>query len=292
MFLTRIQLDFSHEMREYLLSLGAKCPINISNHAQGAASFIGLKYSGDADVALSSGNTPTGDYTSACHALIYSRSPYADGAQKYKGLKSFLDLHRQAGDNFVVLEEGDSIDADCRNYSNVLDPSMKKWGLLSDMQGLVEDRRLVSDTGELEFDFEKGIFHINTPQLKTASGNIKGKVVLGKYTFEVKNDKMTLSLLSLDGKETDFSEHLLLVMLGWCGNLDTVFEKQSDGSRIMRDSGHGPVSIDTFEGTVETPGNMQIYPLKPDGSPMNKLEGGPAFKLMGEGTMYFEPKCR
>ncbi|WP_313558885.1 hypothetical protein [Ruminiclostridium cellobioparum] len=41
-FLTGIQLDFSKEMRDHLISLGTKCPINISNHAQGAADIYSL----------------------------------------------------------------------------------------------------------------------------------------------------------------------------------------------------------------------------------------------------------
>ena len=215
-----------------------------------AASFIGLKYTGDADVALASGNTPTGDYTLAKHGLIYSRSHYVDGNQKYKGLDNFLELHRQAGENFEVIADGDRMDEDYRNYSHVLDSAMKKWGLLTAGQGLVDDGRLVSDTDELEFDFKKGIFRINTPQLKTTSGNIKGRIELGKYCFEVDNKRMTLSLLALDGRDTDLSSHLLLIALGWCGNLEMKFEKQSDGSRIMRDQGHGPVSIDALEGSL------------------------------------------
>ncbi len=41
-FLARVQLDFSREMRDHLLSLGVRCPINITNHAQGAADIYSL----------------------------------------------------------------------------------------------------------------------------------------------------------------------------------------------------------------------------------------------------------
>lgn len=261
-----------------------------------AAKFIGLKYEGDADVALASGNTPNGDYREASHGLIFSRSHYVDGAQKYKGLDAFLKLYEEAGDNFEVLPDGDVIDDDYRNYSRLLDSAMKKWGLLSDSQGLIGDSKLVSDTDELEFDFEKGIFCIKAPQLKTASGNIKGKVELGRYSFDVQNDRMTLSLLSLDGKDTDESGHLLLIALGWCGNPDMVFEEREQGAQALIDAGSGPVSIDSLEGSLTIKpaavGNastsVKVYPLNPDGSRKTALEGVDTLSFAGEGTMFFE----
>lgn len=266
-----------------------------------AARFIGLKYKGDADVALASGNTPTGDYTAARRGLIFSRSEYVDGAQKYKGLDAFLKLHEEAGDRFAVLKDGSAIDEEYTKYSKALDAAMKSWGLLTDGQGLVNDSRLVSDTDELDFDFGRGIFRINAPQIKTVSGNIRGTADLGIYRFEVKNERMTLSLLSLDERDTDESEHLLLVALGWCGNLGMKFETK-DGNRIMHDVGHGPVSIDSLEGslTVRAADSMDagvngaadacitVYPLSVDGVRMKPLEGKSALTFAGEGTMYFE----
>jgi hypothetical protein len=253
-----------------------------------AARFIGLKYRGKADAVLSSGNTPNGDYTGAKRGLIFSRSPYADGMQKYKGLEAFLNLHRQAGEQFEVLEDGNGVDQDYRNYSHVLDGALKKWRLLNEKQGLIDDGKLVSDTDELSFDFAKGIFRADAPQIKVASGNIRGKTALGQYEFDVKNRRMTLALLALDGLDTDRSKHLLLVALGWCGNLDARFEPQPDGTRIMRDAGHGPVSVDSLEGTLKTAGKAVLYPLGPDGSRKQPLEGGTSFVFKDEGTMYFE----
>ena len=255
-----------------------------------AAKFIGLKYEGDADVALASGNTPNGDYTGAKHGFIFSRSPYADAAQNYKHIDAFLDKHANAGDNFEIVKDGDSMDADYRNYSHALDAAMKRWGLLTKDQGLIGDSKLVSDTGELSFDFSKGIFNINTPRLKTASGSIQGKTELGSYSFDVKNDKMTLSLLSLDGKDTDESSHLLLVALGWCGNLGMKFELK-DGYRIMRDEGSGPVTIDSLEGSLKMgkqASGLKVYPLNPDGTRMEPLSGWDVLQFRGESTMYFE----
>jgi hypothetical protein len=257
-----------------------------------AAAFMGLKYAGNADVALASGNTPTGDYRGAKRALVFSRSRHTDGAEKYEGIESFLEMHRHAGKSFEVVEDGDSVDSDCRNYSKILDAALKKWGLLSAGQGLVDDKKLVSDTGELEFDFTRGVFRIHTPQVKTISGNIKGSVSLGEYGFEVENERMTISLLSLDGRDTDRSKHVLLVALGWCGNLGMKFEKQDDGSRILSDAGHGPVSIDTLEGSMKAPGWTMVYPLNPDGSRNSPLAGYDAFRYGQESTMFYELEAR
>ncbi len=257
-----------------------------------AASFIGLKYEGAADAALASGNTPTGDYTGAKHALIFSRTNCLDGARKHEGMRRFLDMHRQLGERFEVIPDGARVDADYRNYSRILDSALKKWGLVGAGQGLVRDGKLVSDTDELELDFEKGVFRITTPQVKTASGNIRGAVSLGNHRFDVNNRRMTITLLSLDGSDTDSSKHMLLVALGWCGNLDMKFEKQDDGSRVLTDAGHGPVSIDALEGTLKAPRPVTVYPLGPDGARGSPLPGQMDFTFGQEGTMFFEMEAR
>ena len=103
---------------------------------------------------------------------------------------------------------------------------------------------------------------------------------------------MTISLLSLDGRDTDRSKHVLLVALGWCGNLGMKFEKQDDGSRILSDAGHGPVSIDTLEGSMKAPGWTMVYPLNPDGSRNSPLAGYDAFRYGQESTMFYELEAR
>ena len=253
-----------------------------------AATFMGAKYTGTSDVALASGNTPTGDYSEAKHAFVYSRTRFVDGAQKYEGIDKFLGLHRLAGERCEVIPNGKGIDADYRNYSRALDGALKKWGLLETTQGLVRDGSLVSDTGELEFDFEKGVFRIDAPQVKTASGNIHGSVSFGAYRFEVKNQRMTITFLSLDGRDTDSSSHLLLVALGWCGNIDMKFEKQEDGSRILLDAGHGPVSIDALEGSMNAPRATAVYPLGPGGNRGSPRPGRTDFTFREDATMFFE----
>ncbi|HEY5561892.1 MAG TPA: hypothetical protein VIK72_09105 [Clostridiaceae bacterium] len=57
-FLTSLQLDFSLEMRNHILSLGAKCAINISNHAQGAADIYSLNKYADVNMNNAYWNHP------------------------------------------------------------------------------------------------------------------------------------------------------------------------------------------------------------------------------------------
>ncbi|HET6487489.1 MAG TPA: hypothetical protein VFH83_13770, partial [Spirochaetia bacterium] len=253
-----------------------------------AATFIRERYDGNADVALASGNTPTGDYTRARHGMVFARSRFVDGAQKHDGLRRFLELHRQASDRIEVREDGERFDEDYRTYSRILDTAMKRWNLLRPGQGLVEDGALVSDTNELSFDFARGIFRISAPRLKTASGNIQGDVSLGAWRFHVRNPRMTISLLSLDGIETDHARHLLVVAVGWCGNPDMAFEKEPDGSRVLVDAGHGPVSIDALEGSMTAPRPVSVYPLSPEGARAAPLAGPVQFTLGEPATIYFE----
>ena len=256
--------------------------------SQVAATFIRERYDGSAEVALASGNTPTGDYRRAGHAMVFSRTRFVDGAQKHEGMRRFLDLHRHVGEGMEVRENGESIDEDYRTYSRILDAAMKRWSLLRTDQGLVDDGILVSDTDELAFDFGRGIFRISAPRLKAASGNIRGDVALGGWSFHVRNERMTLSLLSLDGIETDHSRHLLIVAVGWCGNLDMRFEKEPDGSQVLLDAGHGPVSVDVLDGTMTALRPVSVYPLRSDGSREAPLAGTVRFTLGEPATIYYE----
>jgi hypothetical protein len=255
-----------------------------------AARFIGLQYQGHAQVAIASGHTPTGDYRRAEHAFVYARQPYIDGAHQYNGLNRFLTMHRQTGDNIKVLDEEASamLEQSSDAYSQVLDQALKDWGLLRRNQGLIDNRRLVSDTDELDFDFGRGRFAIETPQLKTISGQIKGEIKLGQYVLQINNEKMTVSLLSLDGKPTDESSHLLLVALGWCGNQDMVFEQDPDGSRVLVSSGDGPVMIDALEGVLEAPAPVRLWPLSPEGKRLAGSEELKRHQLEDLATMYVE----
>ena len=256
--------------------------------SQVAATFIGERYDRGADVALASGNTPTGDYTTARHGMVFSRTRFVDGAQKHDGLRRYLELHRQAADRIEVREDGERFDEDYRTYSHILDTALKRWGLLRSDQGLVDDGALVSDTDELSFDFTRGIFRISAPRLKTASGNIQGDLSLGAWGFHVRNLRMTISLLSLDGIETDHSEHLLIVAVGWCGNLQMAFEREPDGSRVLVNAGHGPVSIDALEGTMSAPRPVSVYPLLPEGARAAPLAGPVRFTFGEPPTIYYE----
>ena len=260
--------------------------------SQIAATFPNLAYHGDADMVLSSGHTPTGELKSARHALIWSRSPYVDGAQQYSDLDAWLHKHRQSGATFEVLPDGNLMDADYRNFSRILDAAMKRAGMLYGEQGLSRDEtQLASDTDELIFNYGKGVFQVNAPCLKLASGNIQGTVRLGRYELQVYNPKMTLTLLSLDGKDTDESDHLLMTALGWCGNEGMLFTQEPDGSRILTEVGNGPVTIDALEGVLnssETLGQIQIYPLTAEGKRMTPLAAGETVRFEGQATMYYE----
>ena len=82
---------------------------------------------------------------------------------------------------------------------------------------------------------------------------------------------------------------MLLVAL-WAGAATPgmKFEPQEDGSRILRNIGHGPVSIDSLEGFLAAPAGVSVYPLGPDGSRGGALPGGNTFRFYGNGTMFFE----
>ncbi len=220
-------------------------------------------YTGSADAALSSGFCSSGDFHAAKHALIYARSPYADALQQNLAGKAFLDAYRSKDskpllrlatldEHSVVIDDVNALErlADHTAFSRILDAAMKHWGLLESGQGLAGPRTFVSDTGEITFDFGSGRFIVRTSKTSVFSGYPRGLPVnMGSgFTAYIKNEKMSLSLLSLDSTPLEKSKKLLVTGIGETGN---------DGNRragdVLLEYG-GKLFIDRLEGSLEIAG--------------------------------------
>ncbi|MBE5758627.1 MAG: hypothetical protein E7332_01135 [Clostridiales bacterium] len=246
--------------------------------------FVGDKYEekgSKADLVVNGGFASNGDYSAAKKALIYARSPYADALQhEYVG-SSFLDANR--GENPEALlnigtisETRAVIDLDKINgierttdhtgFSRFADAAMKKWGIWDENVGLVETNCFVSDTGEIKFNFGKGQFTIDTPKAKVFSGYSYGQPVkLGPVTANIKNEKMTFSLIPRDGKDLEESGHMVITATGNTGN---------DANKWAGDISlgfFGKLYCDDPEGTLEVDAK-EVYALDVYGNRLYALE--------------------
>ena len=258
---------------------------------------------GENDLAVSIGYTPTGDFTKAAHAVVFSDSPYADLHHKAEGRKKYLDKHTEEGalpffgigkigEKRLVIEEGRAISHDAYAYGDIVSEAMRRFNMLDDHQGIVHGTDFVSDTGEIAACPGKGTFTVRTPRFAAFAGQPDGEVDLGVVKAEIKNEYMALSLLARDGKTLTGSKHILLTAIGKTMNTDVKF----DGEWLL-DLGRAPVLVDQFEGRVTFPGiheGLTVYALKPSGERREALkvtygEGGAEVSLTtDEGTIHFE----
>ena len=265
-------------------------------------------YAGNADVALSSGFTASGDYTGARHGLVYTRSPYMDPHQKVNGLQDFVKRHAQGEESIpllgadgavigmvgkirAVLQDGNVVDTDVHAFTAAFDQAMKAWGLLTADQGYSEPGTFVSDTGELKFHFEEGFFILNGEKAAAYSGRISGPAVFGPFTLESGNPWMTTAVLSRDGSGLAESSHLLIVAAGESQNADMVWE----GAALVQE-GDGPILMDPLDGALALVSKRQTcsaFILDPTGNRVSELktertEDGFRIRFDGTAAIYFE----
>jgi hypothetical protein len=205
--------------------------------------FIGTTYSGNADLAVSSGFTASGDYTTAKHSLIYSRSPYGDFYQKSNDLDSFISKHDK-NPSSMVLRDGRLVDKDPQEFYRQFRSAYNKFGLGAKTFSLEDDEALVSDTGELVYNYKGGFLSACTEQFNSYTGD-GGNHEVGSVCYKIDNPRMCVSLLSRDGKPLEESESILVTAIGDSGNSGY----QWDGDKLLS-YGHGPIVLDPFRGSV------------------------------------------
>ncbi|MCL2059349.1 MAG: hypothetical protein FWH01_09890 [Oscillospiraceae bacterium] len=210
--------------------------------------FIKDKYDGDADVVISSGFTSSGDYSQAKRGIIYSRSPYGDFYQKENVGEEFLSKHEKLP-NMHVFRDGRKVDRDSQEFYREFRKAMQKFGIVDYQYTMEDDEAMVSDTGELVFDYKCHKSTVNAPQFNAYVGD-GGAFEVGCVIYDIENEKMSVNIISRDEKDICESRHLLITAIGECCNTDIEFDDQHH----FIDIGHAPILIDPFAGFV-TVGN-------------------------------------
>lgn len=257
----------------------------------------------DGDVIVSGGFTPSGDYKEAKHAVVFSESPYEDIYQHKKEEGAYLQRHREEvetalgeigsiGEKRALIPQAEKLFADDFAYGDTVDAAMKHWGLLEKGEGIQEEGgAFCSDTGELYYGFSKGYFQVKAERFLAYTGKLYGLVELGNFTFDLKNERMSISLLARDGLPLAESKHILLGAVGENGNTGMEW----DGEFLV-DMGHAPSWVDQAEGTVTVKGASggRVWALAPDGErrealPVEKMADAIQFALdTKEAAVHFE----
>ncbi len=235
---------------------------------------------GENAVAISGGYTPTGDFTRARHAVVYSESPYADLGHKKEGRAAYLAKHAEEdavpffgfgrlGEKRLVIEDGDRFAGDIYAYGDVINEAARRWGLFSADEGIVNGKIFRSDTGEITMAPSEGAFRVETEQFACFAGRVNGALTVGGADFSISNKIMSVSLLSRDGKALSESDYVLLTAIGETSNEGRRF----DGNWLL-DEGHAPVLVDQIEGTLTLKGarrSLKVYALTPSGARREEL---------------------
>ena len=264
--------------------------------------FIGDTYQGDADLVISAGNTSSGDYLSASHALIQSYNPFCDALQHVKKRQDWLLRHIEQnskttplcggllhiGDKRAVFDAGISNVALGGDEADlVFTEVMRRFGLLTECQGWFGDK-VVSDTEEIVYDIRHGNFTVNTPKVAVFAGKSNGVHGLGSCIFQTNNDRAAVAVFPLDGNEIAQSVHLLVYAMGRCENTD----REWNGNTLLS-YGTAPIIYENIIGTLSFVSEKKTgcgWTLDPMGNqtaaiPVSKTESGFQVQL-GGGHLY------
>jgi len=137
------------------------------------------------------------------------------------------------------------------------------WGLPGSEH--LDPDALVSDTGELRWDYGAGMFTVDTPRTKAVVGFAAGRPLdLGGLSIRLRNPFCTVALTTLDGEPLATAARMLLVAVGKVENTGQYWLNRSrtemDGKRHIG-VGRAPVLIDPITGALALARDPNAPPL-------------------------------
>ncbi|GAA3870599.1 alpha-amylase family protein [Tessaracoccus defluvii] len=247
----------------------------------------GDSYDRDADVAVTAGFMAGADLGTAPHRVRYAWSPYADPHRRELAAVApesggrtldFADISEVAGGG------------DYRGFAAAVTKALTTWNVIPAGTGFVEER-LVSSTGELDFDPDNARFSIDTPSCAYFSGAPTPEVRLGqRIRVESANERMSLALLPLDAARINDATELLLTAVGKTGMDETTYTPVDvyPGFEFTAVKLAGKVAADTLAGVIHVSAHSaELVALDPHGDLVCTIPGVPTasgtrFDLAGD----------
>jgi len=171
-----------------------------------------------------------------------------------------------------------------------------------------KNKRVVSDTGEIINDYEKGIFILKSPKTFSLSGFLdkeKGCEFSG-INISSSSDFATITATSLDGKDLKGSRHILVAAVGRVRNKGQrlaphLTKKPYDLARdvYVLNKGEGPILVEPVEANISVKRNsrresLKVFSLNESGLresevSVEKGDEGFLFNISGKyRTIYYE----
>ncbi len=142
-------------------------------------------------------------------------------------------------------------------------------GFHRDLTGLVDraHRRVTSATGELVWDYGRGVVTLLTDRAKGVAGFLKaaGPVALGNFTIDCRNEYATVLVIALDGLPLAGSRRILVQAM----TVDRPYGFRTKGGTIT-DLGGAPLGVEKVDADLmlRLPGRWTGVALDPNGRPL------------------------
>jgi len=296
--------------------------------------YFDTAYEGDADVVVASGHSAAADYSRARRAIVFADSAHTDeaGATTDRGLSARravpgLRTKTVQGefDTEIVPESvpkgAELLQADGRPFGVLSDSCLaapcasqiglkqgpawlhrlylqaaSRWGLPGAAPLEEAGRVFRSDTGELVWNCEEGLFTAVAPRLRIAVGFMRelGPVRLGQATVTCRTPFAAISVISLDNDPIETSRRLLVTAVARAENTGQAClrDKASGGGGVDADTGlaflgdyssiaergRTPVLVEPVDVTLQLASNrnLKAHPLGPKGERRTPLPVRPA----------------
>ncbi|HEX4084567.1 MAG TPA: hypothetical protein VHY22_06650 [Chthoniobacteraceae bacterium] len=224
---------------------------------------------------------------SPAEALQYRRGDLAPGAVILRQVTSLNDLLDLKSSNLIEGPNADFRMADApkaalANQSSAFDPLAYFVGRVertfdpaaqpinTDLSPYIDRaaKRITSSTGQLVWDYGRGLVTVNSPRSQAVIGFIAGSNRLGNVVINSGNQYGAIHVISLDGLPIATSRRLLIQAF----TEEKMSGFQSSGGRILN-IGHPPILVRDISATVTLPAapNLRAIALDEQGYPRTEL---------------------
>ncbi|MFH1581629.1 MAG: beta-galactosidase, partial [Pseudomonadota bacterium] len=151
-----------------------------------------------------------------------------------------------------------------------------------------EEKTIRSDTQELEWNYNKGLFSIDTLNTQAVVGFIKGNSVkLQDVTFTSNNEFAAISLTSTDGKPIRLSSRLLLTA---SARIENSGQKYVETKTQLKEVGEKPILVEGVDAKIflfRKP--SAVYSLDINGNRKNTImkANGSSFNIRAADQAFF-----
>jgi len=188
------------------------------------------------------------------------------------GRLDFSDKVAQSGDNKIFKGRTPDETLALAAGRVVVDFTDKfKAATLPKLTGLVTDKTVISNTGQLKWNYDdKGYFTVDTPATKAVVGFAAGKTLkLGNVTITPHTGFAVIFVTAMEKDKTiDTSKRILINAVGRAYNTGM---KYNDDHTELLEVGQSPILVESIDASfsIDKPGRVTIYPLDNDGRKTN-----------------------